>query len=149
VVDYLGLVDPPPGRATREQEVSAISAAIKSAARANEVPIIVLAQLNRGVEQREDKRPQLSDLRDSGSLEQDADLVVFVYREEYYLSRQDPDAMTEAKRETWRQDMQRERNRIDIYSAKARQGDLVRRKSFFFGSRQAVRNSDHYKNGGR
>lgn len=149
VIDYLGLVDPPPGRATREQEVSAISKAIKMAARSNDVPVLVLAQLNRGVEQREDKHPQLSDLRDSGSLEQDADLVVFVYRDEYYLSRIDPDSLPEAKRETWRQDMARERNRIDIYSAKARQGELVRRKAHFFGARQAVRNSDYYQNGGR
>lgn len=147
VIDYLGLIDPPPGKPNREQEVSVISGAIKRAARLNRIPIIVLSQLSRGVEQRDDKRPQLADLRDSGTLEQDADSVIFVYRDEYYLDRTQPDP-ADAKRSAWEEDMRAARDRIDIYSAKNRQGELMRRKGYFFGGRQAIRNSDYYRTGG-
>jgi replicative DNA helicase len=148
IIDYLGLIDPPAGKPNREQEITAISKAIKGAARSNQVPIIVLSQLSRAVEQREDKRPQLSDLRDSGSLEQDADQVLFVYRDEYYLKRCEPDPADAKKRESWEQEMRAARDRIDIYSAKNRQGELHRRKAWFFGQHQAIRNSDFYKDGG-
>lgn len=147
IVDYLGLVDPPAGRPNREQEVSAISQTIKNAAKASRVPIILLSQLSRAVEQRDDKRPQLSDLRDSGTLEQDADLVIFVYRAEYYLQRSEPDR-TSAKWESWHQELQAARDRVEIYTAKNRQGEIIRRRGYFFGARQAIRNSDFYHSGG-
>jgi replicative DNA helicase len=85
VVDYLQLMTSGANAENRVQEVSQISRALKVLARELEVPILAMSQLSRAVEQRHDKRPLLSDLRESGSLEQDSDLVFFVYRDEYYL----------------------------------------------------------------
>jgi len=85
VIDYIGLVTPSRDRGkTREQEVSEISASLKMMAKDLDIPVMILSQLNRGVEARNDKRPKLSDLRESGSLEQDADVVIMLYRDEYY-----------------------------------------------------------------
>jgi replicative DNA helicase len=85
VVDYLQLMTSGSSVENRVQEVSQISRSLKVLARDLDVPILAMSQLSRAVEQRQDKRPLLSDLRESGSLEQDADLVFFVYRDEYYL----------------------------------------------------------------
>lgn len=148
VVDYLGLLDPPEKRSNREQEMSDISREMKKAARGTGVALLALAQLNRGLEQREDKRPVLSDLRDSGSLEQDADTVVFAYRAEYYLKQIEPDAHDVRKRDAWEVEMGGERDRLDVYSAKVRQGATQRRKVHFFGARQAIRNGDFNRFGG-
>jgi replicative DNA helicase len=85
VVDYLQLMTSGATAENRVQEVSQISRALKVLARELDVPILAMSQLSRAVEQRHDKRPILSDLRESGSLEQDSDLVGFIYRDEYYL----------------------------------------------------------------
>jgi len=84
VIDYLQLMTSGTSVESRVQEVSQISRSLKVLARDLDVPIIAISQLSRAVEQRHDKRPILSDLRESGSIEQDADLVMFIYRDEYY-----------------------------------------------------------------
>lgn len=87
VVDHLGLIRRPKGIASTVHQIEAITNALKEMAKRLNVPVFALSQLNRAVEQRDDKRPQLSDLRDSGSIEQDADAVIGVYRDDYYTNR--------------------------------------------------------------
>jgi replicative DNA helicase len=95
IVDYLQLV-PGPLAESRQQEISQISMSLKQLARELEVPVIAISQLNRAVDAREDHRPRMSDLRESGSIEQDADVVLFLYREDYYDGGKNPQTQNQA-----------------------------------------------------
>ena len=126
VVDYLQLLrgtGSKQGLDNRVQEVSEITRGLKGIAKELAIPVLALSQLSRQVEQREDKRPQLSDLRESGSIEQDADVVMFVYREEYYLSRAEPEPGTE-KHMKWQERCDKALNVGECIVAKARHGPI-------------------------
>ena len=123
VVDYLQLLRPSGRTRTdnRVQEISEITQGLKALAKELDVPVLALSQLSRMVEQREDKRPQLSDLRESGSIEQDADVVMFVFRQEYYLERSKPEEHS-AEFAQWQADMERVHNVAEIIIGKQRHG---------------------------
>ena len=123
VVDYLQLLRPARERRddSRVLEISDITQGLKALAKLLDVPVLALSQLNRAVEQREDKRPFLADLRESGAIEQDADIVMFIFREEYYRSRQQPEVGT-PEHAKWQEDMERIHNKAEIIIAKHRHG---------------------------
>ena len=123
VVDYLQLLSGSSRRAAegRVQEVSEITTGLKALAKELHVPVLALSQLSRQVEQREDKRPQLSDLRESGSIEQDADVVLFVFREEYYVERRQPRENTE-EHVKWQTEMEMVTGKADLIIGKQRHG---------------------------
>ncbi len=123
VVDYIQLLSGSSKRANegRVQEVTEITTALKALAKELNVPVVALSQLSRQVENRDDKRPQLSDLRESGSIEQDADVVMFVYREEYYLENKEPKPGGEDHFK-WQQAMEKAHGVADIIIGKQRHG---------------------------
>ena len=125
IVDYLQLVRGSHSRRddNRVQEVSEVTQALKALAKDLNVPVIALSQLSRQVENREDKRPQLSDLRESGAIEQDADVVMFVYREEYYEMRKQPAADT-PEHAVWEEKMARIANLAEVIIGKQRHGPI-------------------------
>ncbi len=122
VVDYLQLLKGS-SKENRVQEVSEITQGLKAIAKELNIPVIALSQLSRQVESREDKRPQLSDLRESGSIEQDADVVMFVYREEYYLSRLEPEQNTPAHAE-WYEKQEKAHGKAEVIIGKQRHGPI-------------------------
>lgn len=135
VVDYLQLLEGSGknrGGDNRVQEISDISRGLKALAKELNVPVIAMSQLSRAVEQREDKRPQLADLRESGSIEQDADVVMFIYRDEYYEARKEPPVGTDKHLE-WQQRMSKVQNQAEIIIAKQRHGPVGTVKLFFDG----------------
>jgi replicative DNA helicase len=124
IVDYLQLLQGS-GRGSndnRVNEISEISRGLKTLAKELAVPVIALSQLSRAVEQREDKRPMLSDLRESGSIEQDADMVWFIYRGDYYEAAKEPDHNNEAAYSAWQEKMSQIHGISELIVAKQRHG---------------------------
>jgi replicative DNA helicase len=130
IVDYLQLLQGSSKSGdNRVQEISEISRGLKTLAKELHVPVMALSQLSRAVESREDKRPMLSDLRESGSIEQDADMVMFVFREDYYVGAREPkrpvegdDVKIHAAHEEWAQEMERVFGLAELIIAKQRHG---------------------------
>lgn len=124
IVDYLQLITTGAGGPdNRVQEVSMITQGLKALAKELSVPVLALSQLSRQVENREDKKPQLSDLRESGSIEQDADMVMFVYRESYYLSRLEPREGT-PEHFTWQEQLDQVKGLAEVIIGKQRHGPI-------------------------
>ncbi|MGC8469776.1 MAG: replicative DNA helicase [Acetobacteraceae bacterium] len=156
VVDYLQLMRPAAGTRpeNRVLEISQITQGLKAIAKELAVPVLALSQLSRAVEGREDKRPQLSDLRESGTIEQDADAVLFIYRDEYYLAQREPKQMAfpdEQKFhdavEKWKADMERVHNRAELFLAKQRHGPTGKIDLFFEAEFTRFADLDHHHAG--
>ena len=124
IIDYLQLVRPATAKDSRVNEVSEITQGLKAIAKELEIPVIALSQLSRQVENREDKRPQLSDLRESGSIEQDADVVMFVFREEYYKEREKPGDHDIEGMMKWQEEMGQIHGRAEVIIGKQRHGPI-------------------------
>ncbi len=123
VVDYLQLLKGT-SKENRVQEVSEITQGLKAIAKELNIPVLALSQLSRQVENREDKRPQLSDLRESGSIEQDADVVMFVYRDEYYKEREKPGDHELEKMAQWQAIMENVHGKAEVIIGKQRHGPI-------------------------
>ncbi|MBL4837596.1 MAG: replicative DNA helicase [Kordiimonadaceae bacterium] len=127
VVDYLQLLrgsNKPGGSENRVQEISEITRGLKGLAKELHIPVIALSQLSRQVEQRENKRPMLSDLRESGSIEQDADMVMFVFREEYYMEKEQPSEGDQVKHTEWQAQMSALYGKAELIIGKQRHGPV-------------------------
>ncbi len=148
IVDYLQLMRPTSSARlnNRVLEVSEITQGLKALAKELNLPVIALSQLSRAVEQRDDKRPQLSDLRESGSIEQDADVVMFVYREQYYLARKQPEDGTIEHAE-WMEKMERVHNLAEVIIAKQRHGPIGKVEMLFNEYLTRFANYDRSRNG--
>jgi replicative DNA helicase len=135
IIDYLQLLTSSNRRynENRVQELSEITQSLKALAKELNIPIIALSQLSRQVENRDDKKPQLSDLRESGSIEQDADIVMFIYREEYYLQRKEPKVGTEEHLQ-WQDNMTDVHQLAEVILGKNRHGPTNTVKMHFDGS---------------
>ena len=124
IIDYLQPVRPASAKDSRVNEVSEITQGLKAIAKELDIPVIALSQLSRQVENRDDKRPQLADLRESGSIEQDADVVMFVFREEYYKEREKPGDHDLEKMALWQDEMERLHGKAEIVIGKQRHGPI-------------------------
>ena len=159
VVDYLQLISGSSGSRNdgRVQEVSEITRGLKTLAKELDVPVLALSQLSRQVENREDKRPQLADLRESGSIEQDADLVMFIYRDEYYLEKAEPKQRADESGEklaqrlqNWEERLTRVKNTAEVIVAKQRHGPVGLVRMMFdgkytrFGDLDQHHSDNHY-----
>lgn len=130
VIDYLGLMAPSDARINRNYQIEEITTGLKTLAKELRIPILLLCQLNRQLEGRDDKRPTLSDLRDSGSIEQDSDVVMFIYRHEYYLRKADPqrlpndtDEKFNARYDNWEAALNKAKGKGEIIIGKQRNGE--------------------------
>jgi replicative DNA helicase len=130
IIDHIQLVTSARRAENRVQEITEISKGLKVLAKDLDVPVIALSQLSRGVDSRDDKRPVLSDLRESGSIEQDADVVMFVYREEYYLKSREPEAGT-PEHGKWMEKLERTHRRAELMVEKHRHGATNKVELFF------------------
>ncbi len=155
VIDYLQLMTSPGGKHSdnRVQEISEITRGLKMLAKELDVPVISLSQLSRSVESRDDKRPMLSDLRESGSIEQDADIVMFTYREEYYLQNRDPserlsNTTNNAMVESWQKRYERAKGKADIIIGKNRHGRPETVRTAFFGDYSLFDNLPEFESQG-
>ncbi|MBH9537510.1 replicative DNA helicase [Novosphingopyxis sp. YJ-S2-01] len=140
IVDYLQLLHPDHKAGSVYEKVSEISMALKAIAKTHDVAVLALAQLSRGVESREGKRPQLSDLRDSGQIEQDADAVIFLLRQEYYLKQEEPEAGSKDYLD-WKAEFEKSQGKIEFICAKRRNGTTGSAFGTFYGAYQAVRSA--------
>jgi len=130
IIDHIQLVAPSRRTENRVQEITEISKGLKVLAKELDVPVVALSQLSRGVDSRDDKRPVLSDLRESGSIEQDADVVMFVYREEYYLKSREPELGT-SEHSKWLEKCERAHRRAEVLVEKHRHGATNKIDLFF------------------
>ena len=134
IIDYLQLIKPSLTRPdNRVLEIAEMTRNLKALAKELDMPVLCLSQLSRQVEQRDDKRPQLSDLRESGAIEQDADVVMFIYREEYYTERKEPSPGTEDYQK-WQEKMGKIHNVAEVLVAKQRHGPIGKVNLHFEGS---------------
>lgn len=154
IVDYLQLLRGSSNRSSdnRVQEISEITRGLKAIAKELHVPVIALSQLSRAVEQRENKRPLLSDLRESGSIEQDADVVMFVYRDQYYLERDEParrgdegDDKFNDRYQRWQERCEEVHNTAEVIIAKQRHGPIGTVRLFFDGQFTKFDNLDPHR----
>lgn len=150
VIDYLQLIKVPDRyRGNRVLEIGEITSTLKRLAKELNVPVILLSQLNRMVEARDDKRPTMADLRESGNIEQDADVIVMLYREAYYLERSQPKnaRMDSEEYASWQIRMNQHRNLLDVIIEKQRQGPIGTVKVFCDIASNAVRDLQEVEGG--
>lgn len=154
VIDYLQLIQGAArgGQENRVQEISEITRGLKALAKELNVPVLALSQLSRAVEARDNKRPQLSDLRESGSIEQDADIVMFVYREEYYIKNEEPTRKPEENDEKfnqryadWQRRLEENHNVAECIISKQRHGPTGTIKLHFDGEFTRFSNLENYR----
>jgi replicative DNA helicase len=138
IVDYLQLIRPDRQSDSRTHEITQVSMGLKEIAKEHNVGVLALAQLNRSVENRSDKRPIMADLRESGQIEQDADSIMFLFRAEYYLAQSEPSAH-DPKHSQWEQEMEDHKGKIEFIVAKVRRRRTGTSTGHFYGAYQAVR----------
>jgi len=147
IIDYLQLMSPSRSGMSPYESATEISKGLKTLAKEEHLAVFALAQLSREVEKRTDKRPIASDLRDSGQIEQDADVLLFLYREEEYLRRSKPADEYSTKYDAWRTEMDTVRGKIEFIVPKRRSGPTGEAIGYFFGEYAAVRGGDFYRLG--
>lgn len=149
VVDHLQLMRSPREVRiqNRVQQISDFTMRMKALAKELDIPVLLLSQLNRGGERADNKVPQLAHLRDSGSIEQDADSILFLYREAYYLAREEPDENNEIEHDQWDEMMKKVRDKGDAYVAKNRRGPTMKIPLRWVGSTMSYQNPSDPGNG--
>ena len=124
IIDYLQLIRASSNKENRVNEIAEITQGLKAIAKELNIPVLALSQLSRQVENRDDKRPQLADLRESGSIEQDADVVLFIFREEYYKEREKPGDQDLDALIKWQEEMEQIHGKAELIIGKQRHGPV-------------------------